>query len=137
MKKQMKICFNLSYICIDSLMYILKIWCFLYCGGKNMKVDFHMLGFWPHKSWGSLAHKMEHNIFKLEVGWKNGKSNQENILLKMQFLNMAYFNINTIEYIEIILNFHYENVYVFIELKANWIHNLKKLNVIKLSNNYA
>ncbi len=32
---------------------------------------------------------------------------------------MAYFNINTIEYIEIILNFHYENVYVFIELKAN------------------
>ncbi len=78
-----------------------------------------MLGFWPDKSWGSLAHKLEHNIFKFEVGGKNGKLNPKNILLKMQFLNMAYFNINTIEYIEIFLKFHYENVYVSIELMAN------------------
>ncbi len=82
-EKKMKICLNLSYLCIDALMHILKIWCFLYYGLKNIKVDFHMLGFWPDKSWGSLAHKLEHNIFKFEVGWKNGKLNPKNILLKM------------------------------------------------------
>lgn len=37
----------------------------------------------------------------------------------MQFLNMAYFNINTRKYIEIIFKSHYENVYVSIELMAN------------------
>jgi hypothetical protein len=137
MKKKVKICLNLSDLCIDALMHILKIWCILYYGGKNMKVDFHILVFWPNKSWGSLAHKLEHNIFKLESRWKNGKLNQKNILLKMQFLNMAYFNINTRKYIETILKRHYENVYVSIELMANWIQNLKKNNVIKLSSKYA
>jgi len=50
----------------------------------------------------------------------------------MQFLNMAYFNINTRKYIEIILKSHYENVYVSIEYMANRIQiSKKKCNKIK------